>query len=155
MAYAIHLADQNPLLLVTIKRNDHTQRLCSAVSRIWDTPEFHIKEDVGSAIGHLIEQNLQGHMICPDLMIIDLESCNLDAQALFGTLRSVSGLRRVPVVALIDTASADMRDKIYDAGADLVVAWENLEYRIGDIAGLVVDNWLSTEPVKDEKLQTG
>ncbi len=155
MAYARHLADQNPLLFVTIKRNDHTQRLCRAVSRIWDTPEFQIKEDVGSAIGHLIEQNLQGRKIHPYIMIVDLESCNLDAQALFDTLRSISVLRHVPVVALIDTASADMRDKIYDAGADLVIAWEKLESRTGDIAGLAVDTWLNTEPEQDEKLQTG
>ena len=64
-------------------------------------------------------------------------------------------MRNVPVIALIDTASADVRDMIYDAGADFVVAWENLENRIGDIAGLAVDNWLNTDPFEDEELQTG
>lgn len=155
MAYARHLAEHNPLLFITIKRNGHTQRLCRAVSRIWESPEFLIKEDVRSALGHLIEHNLQGHKIRPDIMIIDLETCRLDAQALFHTVRSISGLRHVPVVALIDTASADARDATYDAGADLVVAWEKLESRIGDIAGLAVDNWLNTEPKDGEELQTG
>ena len=155
MPFSRRPAGQNPLLITIIKRDGHKQRLCRAVSRIWDTPEFLIKEDVRSAIGHLIEHSLLGYKIHPDIMIIDLETCSLDAAAQFDTVRSISGLRNVPVIALVDMASADVRDMIYDAGADLVVAWENLESRIGDIAGLAVDNWLNTDPFEDEELQTG
>lgn len=145
-----HLEDQNPLVLVAIQREEHRQRLCRAVSRIWHTPDFLIREDVRSALGHLIGQCLKGHKIRPDIMIIDLEGCRLDTKALFCTIRSVPGLLYAPIIALMDSASTDVRDATYDAGADLVVAWENLESRIGDIAGLAVDSWLNTDPDEAE-----
>ena len=149
MAYTGHLTGQNPLLFITIKREDQKQQLCQAISRIWESPEFLIKEDIRSVIAHLIEHCLQGQNIHPDILIIDLEICSLDAQALFETVRSITGLRHTPILALVDVACADLRDHMYDAGADLVIAWEHLETRTGDIAGLAVDNWLNTDPEQE------
>ena len=83
MALTKHLMGQNPLLFITIKREDQKQQLCRAISRIWDSPDFLIKSDVRSVIAHLAEHCLQGQKIHPDILIIDLEICNLDAQALF------------------------------------------------------------------------
>jgi hypothetical protein len=146
MAFSQHNAGQTPLLLITTSRDDHQQRLCGALSRIWETPDFHIQDDVRSVLGHVIGRHLQGHILHTDIGIIDLEKCKMDAPAIFSSIRSISELRYTPVLALVDTSSRDVRDSIYDAGADLVVDWENLEGRIGDIAGLVVDNWLNTDP---------
>ncbi len=155
MAFSRHHASENPLLLVTIRRDDHLQRLCRAVSRIWVTPDFHIQDDVKSTLGHVIVHSLSGHKIRPDIIIIDLENCDVNVGAVFSTIRSVTSLRHTPVLSLVDTASTDVRDMIYDAGTDLVIAWENLDKRIGDIAGLAVDNWLSTEPETETVPQTG
>lgn len=155
MVYSRHLPEQNPLLLIAIEREDQTLRLCRALSRVWDTPDFHIKNDTGAAIAYLIERTLKKQKLRPDSMIIDLEDCSSDAKVMIDTVHSVSGLRHTPVITLVDDATADIRDKIYDAGADLVVAWEHLESRIGDIAGLAIDNWLNTEPLDDDKLLTG
>ncbi len=146
MALTNHLMGQNPLLFITIKREDQKQQLCRAIWRIWDSPDFLIKSDVRSVIAHLAEHCLQGQKIHPDILIIDLEICNLDAQALFETVRPISGLRHTPLLAMVDVACLDLRDHIYDAGADLVLAWENLESRMDDVAGLAVDNWLNTDP---------
>ncbi len=146
MAISRHSADENPLLLISINRVSHQQRLYGAVSRIWDTPEIHIQEDIKSVLGLVIAHSLNGREIRPDIVILDLETYCAESRAIFTTIRSITALRHTPVLALVDTASADVRDMIYDAGADLVVAWENLEHRIGDIAGLAVDNWLNTTP---------
>lgn len=155
MVYSRHLEGQNPILLIAIRRDDQKLRLCRALSRIWNAPDFHIKCDTGAAIAHLIERALKKQKLSLDIMIIDLEDCSSDAKVMLDTVHSISGLRHTPVITLVDDATADMRDRIYDAGADLVVAWEHLESRIGDIAGLAIDNWLNTDPLEDDELLTG
>ena len=155
MVYSRHLAGQNPSLLIAIKREDQILRLCRALSRVWDTPDFHIKCDTGAAIAYLIERALKKQELRPDIMINDLEDCSSDAKVMIDTAHSVSGLGHTPVITPVDDTTADVRDRIYDSGADLVVAWEHLESRIGDIAGHAIDNWLNTDPLEVDKLLTG
>lgn len=153
MAHPRHRADENPQLLICLSRVTHRQQLCGAVSRIWDTPEIHIQDDIRSALNHVIAQSLSGQELRPDIMILDLENGGAASPAMFTTIRSIATLRHTPILALIDTTGEAERDKIYDAGADLVVAWKNLEHRIGDIAGLAIDNWLNTDPEQQSALQ--
>ena len=156
MVYKQTMPNSNPLLLVAIRREDYRPRLCRALERIWENPEFLIESSVRDAFDFLIEERLKSNRIKPDIFIIDLEDGGCDTGALLETARLAPGLRYAPFIALVDGEDAGLRrDRTYDAGADLVVPWPRLEARIGDIAGLVVDKWLSTEPDDDEVRQAG
>ena len=145
----------NPLLLVTIRREERKPRLRRCLGRIWEHPEFLIEPSVKDAFSFLIEQRLKSNRITPDIFIIDLEDGGSDTGVLLETARLAPGLRHAPFLALIDSEDAGLRDQTYDAGADLVLPWSRLEARVGDIAGLVIDKWLSTTPDDDEVRQAG
>ena len=130
-------------------------RLCRCLNRIWEHPEFLIEPSVKEAFSFLIKERLSGNRIKPDTFIIDLEDGSCNISALLETARLAPGLRQTPFIVLLDSEDLGLRDQIYDAGADLVLPWSRLEARVGDIAGLVVGNWLSTEPDDDEQRQSG
>ncbi|MFQ5625692.1 MAG: hypothetical protein ACE5FM_03455 [Methyloligellaceae bacterium] len=147
--------NSNPLLLFAIRREERRPRLRRCLGRIWEQPEFLIEPSVKDAFSFLIEERLSGNRIKPDIFIIDLEDGSCSASALLETARLAPGLRHAPFIALLDDEDAGLRDQIYDAGADLVLPWSRLEARVGDIAGLVVGNWLNTKPDDDEQRQAG
>lgn len=155
MAYKRTQPNSDPLLMITIRRNDQRLQLERALSRIWHQPELLFERSVLDAFSFLVENRLGGNPVKPDIFILDLEdgSCNL--AALLETARMAPGLRHLPFIALVDCDSAAMRDRTYDAGADLVVPWPRLDTRIGDIAGLVVGSWLNTEPEEEESRPAG
>jgi hypothetical protein len=78
-------------------------------------------------------------------MLIDLEAGERNAYAIINTIRSIPGLQHTPLITLLDGENIELLSQTYDAGANLVIFWDKLEVRTGDIATLVVDNWLSTE----------
>lgn len=150
MPFGRQHADQNPVLLMTARSDDKRRALSRMVLRVWHAPEFWIGDDVRSALDYLVGRRLQGSAFNPDIMIVDLDGCSASAARLFETVRTLKPLRHAPLVALVDACSAAIRDATYDAGADLVIYWEKLDSRTGDIAGLVVGNWLNTEPFDDD-----
>lgn len=145
MTLKIMEQDSNPLLFVTIKSEASKDQLCRAIARIWEKPVFFIKSTIRETVSHVIEKSLLGETPCPDLIFIDMESGEKNVYAIFDTIRSISGLRHSPLIALLDGENIELMNQTYDAGADLVVFWDKLESRTGDIAALAIDNWLSTE----------
>lgn len=137
--------DPNPLLFVTINNEARSDLLCRTLARIWAKPVFLIRPTVRETVSYFIEKSLQGERLCPDLILIDMESGEKNAGSIIETIRSISGIRNTPLIAMMDGDSSELKNQTYDAGADLVIFWDNLESRIGDIATLVIDNWLSTE----------
>jgi CheY-like chemotaxis protein len=137
--------DSDPLLFVTISNQARKNQLCRALTRIWESPVFFIKATIRETVSHVIEKSLLGETPCPDIILIDLESGEKNANAIIDTIRSISGLRHSPLIALLDGENIELMNQTYDAGADLVVFWDKLESRTGDIAALAIDNWLSTE----------
>lgn len=147
--------DSNPLLFVTIGREANKNQLCRALARIWERPVFFIKPTVRETVSHVIEKSLQGVTLWPDLILIDMQSGERNARAIIDTLRSISGLRHAPLIALLDGENSELMHQTYDAGADLVIFWDKLESRTGDIAALAIDNWLNTEDEEFNQLGTG
>ncbi len=137
--------DSNPLLFVTISNQARKNQLCRALTRIWESPVFFIKATIRETVSHVIEESLLGETPCPDIILIDLESGEKNANAIIDTIRSISGLRHSPLIALLDDENIELLNQTYDAGADLVIFWDKLESRTGDIAALAIDNWLTTE----------
>lgn len=144
--------DANPLLFMTIRCEASKTRLCRTLGRIWDKPVFFIKPTVRETVSHVIEKSLLGETECPDLVLIDMESGERNASAIFDTIRSISGLRYAPLIALLDGENIKLMHQTYDAGADLVIFWDKLESRTGDIAALAIDHWLNTE---NEEFESG
>lgn len=147
--------DANPLLFVTIGRAANKNQLCRALARIWNNPVFYIKPTVRDIVSHVIEKSLQGEPLWPDLFLIDMESGEKNASAIIDTIRSISWLRHAPLIALLDGKDIELMHQTYDAGADLVIFWDKLESRTGDIAGLAIDNWLNTEDEEPDQMRTG
>ena len=137
---------------MTIRSEANKTRLCRTLARIWEKLIFFIKPTVRETVSHVIEQSLLGETLCPDLVLIDMESGEKNASAIFGTIRSISGLHYAPLIALLDGENIKLMHQTYDAGADLVVFWEKLDSRTGNIAALAIDHWLNTE---DEEFATG
>ncbi|HDL16956.1 MAG TPA: hypothetical protein ENH27_03850 [Rhizobiales bacterium] len=123
------------------------------MSRIWHQPKLLIEPSVREAFTLLVENHLSGNPVRPDIFILDLEDGACNTAVLLETARLAPGLRDAPFIALVDCESAAMRNRTYDAGADLVVPWPRLDARIGDIAGLVVGSWLNTESAEDASRQ--
>lgn len=155
MAFKRTQPDTDPLLAITIRRKEHRLQLERALRRIWHQPRLLIEPGVKEVFTFLMENRLSGNPVKPDTFILDLEDGARNTAALLETARLAPGLRHAPFIALVDCGSAAMRDHTYDAGADLVVPWPRLDARIGDIAGLVVDSWLNTEPEEDASGQAG
>ena len=153
MAYNRARPNSDPLLLITIRRNDQQLRLARSLGRLWDQPRLLIEPGVSEAFTFLVETRLSGAPVAPDIFILDLEDRTCNTAALLETARMAPGLRHAPFIALVDCESAATRDLTYDAGADLVVPWPRLDARIGDIAGLVVGSWLNTAPEDDGSRQ--
>lgn len=130
---------------MTINNEARKNQLCRALARIWESPVFFIKTTIRETVSHVIEKSLFGETLYPDLILIDMESGEKNAYAIIDTIRSISGLRHSPLIALLDGENIELMNQTYDAGADLVVFWDKLESRTGDIAALAIDNWLSTE----------
>ena len=101
--------NSNPLLLVAIRREDYRPRLCRALERIWENPEFLIESSVRDAFDFLIEERLKSNRIKPDIFIIDLEDGGCDTGALLETARLAPGLRYAPFIALVDGEDAGLR----------------------------------------------
>ncbi len=137
--------DSDPPLFVTISNQARKNQLCRALTRIWESPVFFIKATIRETVSHVIEKSLLGETPCPDIILIDLESGEKNAYAIIDTIRSISGLRHSPLIALLDDENIELLNQTYDAGADLVIFWDKLESRTGDIAALAIDNWLTTE----------
>ena len=155
MAYKRTQPDSDPLLVITIRRNDKRLQLERALRRIWHQPKFLIEPGVKEVFTFLIENRLSGNPVRPDIFILDLEDGACNTVALLETARLAPGLRHAPFITLVDCDGAAMRDRTYDAGADLVVPWPRLDARLGDIAGIVVGSWLNTEPDEDASRQAG
>jgi len=144
--------DSNPLLFVTIRCEANKTRLCRTLARIWEKPVFFIKPTIRETVCQVIENSLLGETLYPDLVLIDMESGERNASAIFDTIRSISALRYAPLIALLDGENIKLMHQTYDAGADLVVFWDKLESRTGDIAALAIDHWLNTE---NEEYESG
>lgn len=147
--------EANPLLFVTIDRATNKTQLCRALARIWNNPVFYIKPTVRDIVSHVIELSLRGESVRPDLFLIDMESGEKNVSAIIDTIRSISGLRHAPLITLLDGNDIELMHQTYDAGADLVIFWDKLESRTGDIAGLAIDNWLNTEEAEPDRTRTG
>jgi len=137
--------DSNPLLFVTINNEARKNQLCRALARIWESPVFFIKTTIRGTVSHVIEKSLLGETLYPDLLLIDLEAGERNAYAIINTIRSIPGLQHAPLITLLDGENIELLSQTYDAGANLVIFWDKLEARTGDIAALAIDNWLSTE----------
>ena len=146
--------DSDPLLFVTIHDEVRKNQLCRALARIWENPVFFIKATIRETVSHVIEESLLGETPCPDLILIDLESGEKNANAIIDTIRSISGLRHTPLIALLDDENIEQLNQTYDAGADLVIFWDKLDSRTGDIAALAIDNWLTTEDKDPDDILT-
>jgi len=144
--------DSNPQIFMTICCEASKTRLCRTLARIWEKPDFLIKPTIRETVSHVIEQSLLGETLCPDLVLIDMESGERDANAIFDTIRSITGLQKAPLIALLEGEDIKQLHQTYDAGADLVIFWDKLDSRTGDIAALAIDHWLNTE---DEEIASG
>lgn len=144
--------DSNPLLFMAIRCEANKNQLCRTLARIWEKPVFFIKPTVRETVSHVIEKSLLGETESPDLIFIDMESGEKNAGAIIDTIRSISGLRHAPLIALLEGENIKLIHQTYDAGADLVILWGKLESRTGDIAALAIDHWLNTE---NEEFESG
>ena len=155
MAQKRMVQDSHPLLFITINREPNKNLLCRALARIWEEPVFCIKPTVRETVSHVIEKSLQGVTLWPDLILIDMECGEKNAGAIIDTFHSISGLRHAPLIVLLDDENIKLMHQTYDAGADLVIFWDKLESRTGDIAALAIDNWLNTEDEELDQASTG
>jgi len=69
-----------------------------------------------AASGH--EGLAQAQAIVPDLILMDIVMPDLGGQEVIARMRQVPGLRRVPIVAVSASATAEVREQCVSAGAD-------------------------------------
>lgn len=137
---------ENPVFLACIRSPERREKFSRAIGRIWEAPDLHFNENPLSAIADVVKGLLAGTHIHPDSIIVEFAHPKVEARPIFDTLRSFTTLRDAPLIALTENTDTELENRLYGAGADLVIAWGDVEPRISDIAGFVIGKWMTLRP---------